>query len=301
MRAMRTWMVLVLAACSADDAEPVMDGPLEPAPPEGGQQLATSSWKLQPGEEKYVCFQFYSPDEPVGITRVEQIAAEGIHHFALFQAFGRNEPEEVHECNTLVKQTWLPIWVSGTGAHELTLPAGTGFIIQPGTQYIVQLHLQNQGDEDLVIRGGVNLTYEWDTAALTPAGMYALGNYRVNIPAQSTDYSVSVPDCSPGKQMKVFGMFPHMHKLGTKIDLTRTPVGASAAQPLYKVDPWNFSDAPFDMIDATVVPGEKVHLTCSYANPYDRPVGFGESSDEEMCFFVMFYYPYDFLDGCIIN
>jgi hypothetical protein len=26
-----------------------------------------------------------------------------------------------------------------------------------------------------------------------------------------------------------------------------------------------------------------------------------ESSDQEMCFFLLFYYPYDHIDGCVIG
>ena len=302
MRALQlSWMFgVVLAACGTDDpAGGGDDGPLMPAAPDGGQQLATQTFTLQPGEEKYWCYQFYSPPSSVGITRVEQISAPGIHHFALFQAFGRNEPDEPHECNTLIKQTWMPIWVSGTGSHELDLPAGTGFIIAPETQYIVQLHLQNSGDEPMVIRGGVNLSYQHDTSALTPAGMYALGNYQVNIPAQTTGYTLPV-NCAPGRDMNVFGVFPHMHKLGSKIVLQRTPTGGTQ-EMFYKVDPWVFGDAPFDKLERHVAPTDTFDLTCTFNNPTTSPVGFGESSDDEMCFFVMFYYPYDHLDGCIIG
>jgi hypothetical protein len=40
-------------------------------------------------------------------------------------------------------------------------------------------------------------------------------------------------------------------------------------------------------------------MTCHYDNHTDADVKYGESSDDEMCFFVMFYYPYTGLDGCI--
>lgn len=299
MRA-RYWSVLVLllAACGTDPA-PADDAPLQPAPPAGGQQLATQTFTLQPGEEKYWCYQFTSPSESVGITHVEQISAPGIHHFGLFQAFGRNEPAEPHECNTLIKQTWLPIWGSNTGSHELTMPAGTAFVIAPETQYIIQLHLQNSGDEPMEIRGGVNLTYDRNIDALIPAGMFALGSFALEIPPTTPDYKVPV-NCAPGKDMHVFGVLPHMHKLGTKIEMTRT-AGGGSPQPFYKVDPWKFGEQPLDMLDATVTPTDTFDLTCSYNNPTSTSVKYGESSDNEMCFFVLFYYPYDHLDGCIIG
>ena len=137
----------------------VQEPPLDPAAPDGGQQLASTTFHLDPGQEKYMCYQFYSPDDSVAITHVETLSEVGVHHLAVFQAFGRNEPDAPHECDTLIKQTWLPIFVSGTGSKDLALPTGTGFVIQPATQYILQLHLQNATDSPLDIRAGVNFAY----------------------------------------------------------------------------------------------------------------------------------------------
>jgi hypothetical protein len=118
MRALQISMVALLAtACGTDAEEVVVDGPLEPAPPEGGQQLATAEYTLQPGEERYMCYQFYSPDDEVAITHLDQISVPGVHHFALFQAFGRNEPDEPHECDTLIK---LRGFRSGSAALAVT-------------------------------------------------------------------------------------------------------------------------------------------------------------------------------------
>ncbi len=175
------------AACTSTPDDPSLD----PAPPPGGQQLATESYQLAPGQEIYMCYQFYSPaDKPVAITNVDTISMAGIHHMALFQAFEVNEPNAPHPCPSLIKETWLPIFVSGTGSHQLQLPEGAGFIIQPKTQYILQLHLLNAGETTLDIRAGVNLTYAADPTTLQPAGIFAVGNQTINIPPGATDFQV---------------------------------------------------------------------------------------------------------------
>jgi hypothetical protein len=298
MRTVLLLVLAVLAGCGTD--EPTTEGPLTPGPPEGGQQLATTTWRLQPGEEKYICYQFYSPDEAVAITRVDELASLGVHHVFLFQAYGRNEPDAPHECPTLIKTTWNPIWVAAAGAeHSLQTPPGTGFVIAPATQYIVQLHLQNTSDDPIDVRGGLNLTYERNVAAVTPVGIYGIGSFALDIPANTQNYEVPV-SCTPQKKMNVFGVLPHMHKLGTKIDVQYTPVGGDKKH-FYKIDPWLFGNQPLDMMDATISPGDKLDLTCTYNNTTNQSVKYGESSDQEMCFFVLFYYPYDHLDGCAIG
>ena len=290
---------MVLAACSTEATTD--DKPLDPAPPPGGQQLATGTYRLEPGEEKYMCYQFYSPDDRVGITRIDSISMPGVHHIGLYQAFGRNEPDAPHECETLIKQTWLPIWGSGTGSVSLEMPAGAAFVIEPGTQYIVQLHLQNSTDEVMDLRGGINLTYDRDVAALQPAGMYAFGTFQMEIPPKAQDYQVKVDNCQTGKQMNVFAAFPHMHKLGTKQVVTRAVGGSGGQQPFFRIDPWEFGHQPIIPMTVEVGPDDNFELTCHYDNPTDAPITHGESSDQEMCFFVLFYYPYTGLDGCVVG
>lgn len=297
MRTHHAALLVLLVACGSEATD---TGPLDPPPPPGGQQLATDTFRLEPGAEHYMCYQFYSPEERVGITRVEALAEPGVHHIGLFQAFGRNEPDAPHACDTLIKQTWMPIWASGTGSPFLQLPAGTAFIIEPGTQYVVQLHLQNATDAPMDIRTGINLTYDRAVDALQPAGMYAFGTFDLAIPPTTTDYQVPVENCTTDRAMNVFAVFPHMHKRGTKLTMTRTAAGGQP-EPFYAIDPWTFGDQPMDPLDATVAPTDRFDLRCHYDNPTTEPVTYGESSEQEMCFFVMFYYPYEGLGGCILG
>ncbi|HSN29851.1 MAG TPA: hypothetical protein VLT45_26370 [Kofleriaceae bacterium] len=93
-------------------------------------------------------------------------------------------------------------------------------------------------------------------------------------------------------------MFPHMHKLGTSLDVMYTPSGG-AASSFYNVTPYTFGNQPVEPLVQTLGPDDTLTATCHWNNPGTTDVTYGESSDNEMCFFVMFYYPFDHLDGCI--
>jgi hypothetical protein len=218
----------------------------------------------------------------------------------VFQAFGRDEEPAPHEC-PLLKQTWLPIFGNGTGSTSLQLPDHAAFIIQPGTQYIVQLHLQNNSDEPLPVRAGVNLTYDHDPSVLTPAGMYAFGTMALDIPANTTNYVQNIPGCHTGKEMDVFAVFPHMHKLGTKLDMKYTAAGSDEQTMLYQIDPWQFGNQPMVPLTKHIGADDSLDMSCTYKNNLDHDVTYGESSDNEMCYFIMFYTPFDGLDGCILG
>src|SRR5258708_40028183 len=103
-------MSCAVSACATDSSG------LDPGPPPGGQQLATDPYKLAPGDEKYMCYTFYSPDEAIAITKVSSISMPGVHHLVVYQTFGGEaEPDGAHECPVLIKINWMPIWASGTG------------------------------------------------------------------------------------------------------------------------------------------------------------------------------------------
>ena len=68
---------------------------------------------------------------------------------------------------------------------------------------------------------------------------------------------------------------------------------------MYQIDPWQFGNQPMDPLDLVLAPKDLMQMSCHYDNPGSTPVDYGESSDQEMCFFILFYYPFDNLDGCI--
>ena len=284
-------MALLIGACAADVPAPMaaIDG----------QHLIAGDYTLQPGDEKYLCYTFFSPSErAVAITEVAATSGLGTHHIAVFQTI-RFEDRDAFECPEFVRLDWQPIWAGGTGSPALTMPAGVGFEILPGTQYLVQLHLQNASDQVITDRTEIALRYAPDEqrASMQAAGIYALGKFSLTIPAGAQDHTLDL-ECHVDRALEVFAAFPHMHRLGTRIELWHSTTGADA-NLLYELDPWPFDDQPMDPVDWHIAAGDFLRATCHWDNPGTQPVEFGESTDDEMCFFVMFYYPYEGLAGCV--
>lgn len=273
--------------------------PLQPTFDPNHQQLVTDEYTLEPGTEKYMCYTFFSPsDRTVTITELLATSGLGAHHVALFQTT-RFEPEGPFECPELVRLNWQPIWAGGAGSPALSMPPGVGFEILPGTQYLVQLHLQNASDQAIIDHSRLDLTYadETERPFIQPAGIYALGKFSLDIPAGAKDHTQDL-ECKVDRSLNVFAAFPHMHRLGTRIELFHGP-DETDAKLLYELDPWPFDDQPMDPVDWRIDAGDYVRARCHWDNPGSQPVHFGESSDDEMCFFVMFYYPFESLAGCL--
>lgn len=310
--AKKTFAICLLAAACGSEAQPgpVGDyqGPpeitggegqtlLEPAPPADGQQLTSERFTLEPGDEKYYCYTFRSPADGVrAITEIVPIATGVVHHEVIFQTLV-DEPEGFFECPILQKATWQPIWAGGAGARGLKLPSGVAFKIQPDTQYMVQYHLLNTGASAVTSRAAFNLHYAADADSQDPAGLFAMGSFNFEIPANTEKYELSVK-CQANKELKVFAAFPHLHQSGKRVTFETGAAEASAAMA-YEINPWKFGDQPMDPVDFTIRNGDFMRATCEWSNPSDRPIGYGESSNDEMCFMILFYHPFDQLDGCL--
>lgn len=296
------WLAVSLgAACGGDDdgTNPTPDaGPvvLDPPPPPGGQQLTSGEYTVPSGTEKYFCFTFRSPADEKAITRVQPIQGDVVHHVALFQTT-TPEPEGTFECPEIVRVNWQPIWAGGAGASPLDLPEGVGFKIAPNTQYLVQYHLNNPTDQDVTERSAINLTYAPDASTITAAGLWGMGSFNLSIPAGAVDFQ-QVSECTVDRELNVFAIFPHMHRLGNWASVD-TGATMDVAAEVYRKDPWVFGDQPMDPVQLTIQPGDYLRATCSWDNPGASPVVFGESSDDEMCFVVLFYYPFTELAGCV--
>lgn len=285
--------VVALAGCGAEQGTP------DPTPPAHGVQLATGSYQVPAGSEKYYCFATTLAEAgTIGIDQVEAFEGASVHHMAVFRTL-EPEPEGFAECPVLIKQSWIPIYGNGVAKNNITLdlPAGTAFKIAGNSQLLIQLHLLNASTSDRTEKTFVNLRYVDDPESRVGAGIFAVGTNTIDIPAGTQGYSVS-NGCTLERDLDVFAFFPHMHQHGTKIMLE---AGATEddAQPIYQRDPWSFGDQTMDPIQLSLKKGTYVRATCTYDNLGQTPVTYGESSADEMCYMVMFMTPFDHLDGCV--
>lgn len=279
-----------LAGCSSD-AET-----LQSAPQADIQELTTETYSLDPGQEKYLCYTFRSPAEKKAIIHIEPVQGETVHHVALFRTTSP-EPDGSFECPQLTRLNWEPIWAGGAGADALDVPDGAGFVVEPGTQYLSQYHLLNASQKPVSTKAQVQLIYADDAEKVTPAGIFALGAFSLTIPALAQAHTLAI-ECNPSHDLNVFAIFPHMHKLGKSIDLAAGKTSADAVQ-VYQQAMWTFGEQPMAPLDLKVTSGDYLRSTCQWDNPSAVDVKFGESSNDEMCFTVLFYYPFTGLDGCI--
>jgi hypothetical protein len=268
-------------------------------PPPNQYEIKTPSVMLAAGEEKYVCYTV-TLAEPADKAVIEfaSTTSAAVHHFEVFNTLAP-EPAGLFDCSqTLIKQSWLPLFGGGANAGGLKLPAGAGFPIAKNAQLLLQLHLLNSTAAAVNTAVTVDLTWAADATTITPAGIYALGSMNINLPANSNGVTITSPSCTLSKQYNVFAVQPHMHQLGTSI-VFRHGASAATMQTAYQRVPWVFGAQPIDTFSMALQTGELVNATCTYDNTTANAVSYGESTKNEMCYFVLFYTPFDHLNGCV--
>lgn len=293
MRLSTFFAALAIAGCGGNTPQS-----MDPAPPAHGFQIKTTPVMLQPGDEKYMCFtQTLNEPADVAVIKFDSVTTPQVHHFEVFQAVSP-EQDGLFDCSQqLIKLTWLPLFGGGVNAGGLTVPDGAGFKLPKNAQLLVQLHLLNATPNATSTHVVVNGDYAADATTITPAGIFALGSMTINLPPGATNMKIDA-GCALPKDLNVFAVQPHMHLLGTKINLSTGTSQATASQ-VYARDPWVFGAQPIDNFVMPLKQGQYVSTECEYDNTTDQTVTYGESTKNEMCFFVLFYTPFDHLDGCI--
>lgn len=89
-----------------------------------------------------------------------------------------------------------------------------------------------------------------------------------------------------------------MHLLGQS---QRFEIGSSVdtMKEVFKRDPFSFDSQRIDTIDVKLVPGDRTRVTCTFNNTTDQAVAYGESTKDEMCYFLGFAIDRSTVSACL--
>jgi hypothetical protein len=294
--------LFVMAACnpvkssgvgddgSGDDASIDAPGTTADADPDGWQSLLEGTWDLPPGGEGYFCVYATVPRD-VDIKAFRPIGPPGTHHTVLTRYSGATPADGTVKCNVGTNGQSM-IYGSGVGAPDFAFPAGVGLHLAKGQRLLLNLHLYNATDNPISGRSGTKFQ-EAAPGELQHLSELVLAGPTIglNIP---TGTSTQSGNCAmnnvTNEPLQLFALSQHMHKLGThmKSVITRGP-----QQIVLQDIDYNFEQQQFHLVAPFVElrPGDTLTTSGTYNNTTAGTVMFGESSDDEMCFTDIFYYP----------
>lgn len=252
--------------------------------------------------DQYVCYGFErkvdSKRHVIGVAPHVDNAAH-VHHLLLFQT-PEPLPSAPFRCSVSASPAWKLVagWAPGVGPLEL--PAAAGYPEEGTTHWALQVHYNNvaaareQRDESGFDLCTTNQLRRHD------ADMLATGGLEFGIPPRakhelSCQYTWGAgpngthADGHP--DIRIFSVFPHMHKLGRHMSVEKLTPGNNRPLPIMAPQPFDF-DAQYNRpTDTLVERGDVIRTRCRWENDTDRRVTMGEGTSDEMCFAFLMYYP----------
>ncbi len=280
----RGWVLasLVLVHCGGDDGGN-SSSDIDAGVSTEWQTLVDGEWTIPAHTEDYLCVR-KTVDRDMYIGGFRALAPNGTHHTVLTVG-AKSGPDGIESCNSFQNHLSL-VYGSGVGTSEYTMPEGVAIKVKAGQQLLLNLHLFNVGDTELT---GISGTEILEVAAADvehEAEAVLMGPVQFSIPPGN---QVVTGSCTPNISATIFGVFPHMHYLGTHM---KVDVAATAGSTSLHDGPYDFEDQQIYPVSPTPIEnGDVVEVTCSYTNSTNQTVSFGESSEAEMCFAAVFYYP----------
>ena len=292
MKVLRVLAISILVACGGGGSDtPSSDAAIDAAiDPEGWVRLVEGDWSLAPGEEAYFC-SYTTLTADIDISAFRPLAPPGTHHTVLTKFTSASPADGTYRCNVGTNGTTM-IYGSGVGAPDFEFPAGIGLRLPKGTRLLNNLHLYNATDQPMTGRSG---------ALAKPAAPGSLQNFAELVLAGPT-IGLTVPTGVSTQQgtcnissitnapVQVFALSQHMHKLGTHM---KSVITRGASEIVLQDIAYDFSSQKFHHTPQLVelMPSDTLTTFCTFNNTTGAQVGFGESSDDEMCFTDLYYYP----------
>jgi len=185
-------------------------------------------------------------------------------------------------------------WAPGIRARYA--PKGTAFLVEPGTDFVLQVHYHCSGkEEEDQTKVGLYLAKEPIEQEINLQWLF---NFQVNITPGEKEYKLRREFTVPA-DVTMYSVMPHMHLLGKSMKAwLEFPDGT--VKPLVHVDDWDFNwQLNYVFKDPIRVPkGTKEVVEAVYDNSADNPrnpnnppkrVTWGEETTDEMFLMIATY------------
>lgn len=263
------------------------------------------SYIPQSTPDDYRCFIMEWPyEDTVWVTGYEVMPGNDtlVHHVIPFLISPDNaeeyrqldaaDSEEGYTCygspggslSTLTTSRWLGAWAPGGGAS--TTPEGTGLKVDPGSLVIMQVHyfIEDTPSADLSTLNLRIETEEQQWADVQPwTNPIWLAGVGMEIPAD-TEGVTHTFSYTTDSTFDINSAMLHMHTLGVSGRLSVLHEDGSETC-LLDIPQWDFNwQRDYWLTEPhTILPGETLSLTCTWDNPTDADVAWGEGTGDEMC------------------
>lgn len=266
------------------------------------------AWMPANQPDDYRCFLIpWTESEATNITGYRVVpATPQVHHVIAYLA----EPGQVAEYQALddaeagagwtcfggpgfgspADAVWLGAWAPGAASGDF--PGKVGLPIEPGSAIVLQMHYNSEHAEVQPDQSHVELKLDADVEGYSFIQPFAdpawLGSDSMSIPAGSEgvahEFSYTVP-----YDFRVWTGALHMHTLGVTARLS-VEDDAGNETCLVDIPRWDFDwQRTYVLAEPIDVSSPTFHLRCTWDNPGEDDVAWGEGTGDEMCLATMLW------------
>ncbi len=293
-------MIAIATACGGDgDATP--DAP----------QLTGDKYELlfgpvtvQPGQENTQCIQArLSNTAPIKVHNMHNVLMTGSHHLIVYRDDTTlDESSQPFNCEPFTgalnpSGMVAPIMITQRSDDALYMPEGVAYTLAANQMMRVEMHYINTTEAPIEVSAVVELYAAPEGTIREEANILFIGSPDIDIApnAMATLEQVFTPSRAQLDltEAKFFAITGHTHKLGTRMTVDLDPAGGGARTSIYAPDPflWSEPETVTHAPEFKVPDNAGFRFTCDYVNTTGQRIGFGESANDEMCFFWAYYYP----------
>jgi hypothetical protein len=292
-----------------DAAGPRVDSGTDTGPigPDGGTVLSDEEYSLTfgpvpvaPGRENTQCV-IMRLGNPAGfhVGEIENTLSSASHHFIVYRTSDTVERTTPFDCtpfvDTLNPEAGSPLMITQRMDETLNLPPGVAFTLEANQMIRLELHFINPTGAPIDALATTTLRGVPDSAFTDEADFLFIGSPDIDLPPHTMTtvgpYYFPLPGIYADSHF--FAITGHTHQYGTNVQVWAGVGEAGATTPVYDVAPfsWDEPETARPNPPFMVPPHGGFRFQCDYENTSDEQVGFGESANQEMCFFWAYYYP----------
>ncbi len=270
--------------------------------------LTFTPGNVQPGVENTQCvvLRLGNP-APIHVGTIHNVLSNGSHHMIVYKSAETQEQKTPFDCvpftDTLDPAKGSTLMVTQKHDDELTLPSGVGFTLDANQMIRIELHYINALSTPVYVTATTTFITMADSAFKDEADFLFIGDPDITIPPDSKTTLGPIFFQLPSEYAGVnfFAITGHEHKLGTNVTVSVASSATDTGKSVYDVPGWLWSEpATVQANPPFQVPsGGGFTFSCDWTNTTTQTVSFGESANDEMCFFWAYYYPSQGARVCI--
>jgi hypothetical protein len=293
-----TW---VLVGGCASDAGGSDEGPNDII---GQYTLSWGPLAVPPSQEGTQCIWLrLSNETEIKVHRLHNLLSSSSHHLIVYKddmdTTEQTTPVPCQPFTGALNATGkiFPMMITQKDDDELTLPRGVAYTLAPHQMIKIEMHYLNSSDAPIQATASVNFFAADPAAIRDEANILFIGTpdiaLQANLPGEVHGFFTPERAGLDLTDAKFFAITGHTHKLGLSVEVGTAESSIGPFTPVYAPERfmWSEPETTTHRPEFRLPDGGGFDFTCRYYNNTGGIVRFGESANNEMCFFWAYYYP----------